>query len=151
MPDKPFWPGGARFVPSFSLMLEGGGQPISGAAGVTYNIDEPSLDEPFIGPLSKGDFVTVPYTFHMNDISSFPFEGWNPAAYGQALRDEFDQLYDEGAHRRRMMVVSLHDRTRIILGACACLIAFCRMSDPALACDLRARTRLPSTLPRQRD
>jgi peptidoglycan/xylan/chitin deacetylase (PgdA/CDA1 family) len=78
--------------------------------GFTYHIDEPSRDEPFIVPLKGGDFVTVPYTFHMNDIVSFPFEGWNPAAYEQALRDEFDQLYDEGATRRRMMVVSLHDR-----------------------------------------
>jgi hypothetical protein len=32
------------------------------------------------------------------------------AKVGQALRDEFDQLYEEGGHRRRMMVVSLHDR-----------------------------------------
>ena len=78
--------------------------------GFTYHIDEPSRDEPFIVPLKGGDFVTVPYTFHMNDIVSFPFEGWNPAAYEQALRDEFDQLYEEGAHRRRMMVISLHDR-----------------------------------------
>jgi hypothetical protein len=46
----------------------------------------------------------------MNDIVSYPFVGWNPAAYEQALRDEFDQLYEEGAHRRRMMVISLHDR-----------------------------------------
>jgi peptidoglycan/xylan/chitin deacetylase (PgdA/CDA1 family) len=46
----------------------------------------------------------------MNDIVSFPFQGWSPAAYEQALKDEFDQLYEEGAHRRRMMVVSLHDR-----------------------------------------
>ena len=61
-------------------------------------------------PLKGGDFVTVPYTFHMNDIVSFPFSGWNPAAYEQALKDEFDQLYEEGARRRRMMVVSLHDR-----------------------------------------
>jgi hypothetical protein len=36
--------------------------------------------------------------------------GWNPAAYEQALKDEFDQLYEEGAHRRRMMVLGLHDR-----------------------------------------
>ncbi len=78
--------------------------------GFRYHIDEPSRDEPFIVPLAKGDLVTVPYTFHMNDIVSFPFEGWNPAAYEQALRDEFDHLYEEGAHRRRMMVVSLHDR-----------------------------------------
>jgi peptidoglycan/xylan/chitin deacetylase (PgdA/CDA1 family) len=78
--------------------------------GFTYHIDEPSRDEPFIVPLAKGDFVTVPYTFHMNDISSFPFEGWNPLAYEQALKDEFDQLYEEGATKRRMMVVSMHDR-----------------------------------------
>jgi hypothetical protein len=36
--------------------------------------------------------VTVPYTFHMNDIVSFPFEGWNPAAYEQALKEKFDCL-----------------------------------------------------------
>ena len=78
--------------------------------GFLYHIDEPSRDEPFIVPLKGGDFVTVPYTFHMNDIVSFPFQGWSPAAYEQALKDEFDQLYEEGAHRRRMMVVSLHDR-----------------------------------------
>ena len=78
--------------------------------GFLYHIDEPSHDEPFIVPVRGRDFVTVPYTFHMNDIVSFPFVGWNAAAYEQALRDEFDQLYEEGAHRRRMMVVSLHDR-----------------------------------------
>lgn len=78
--------------------------------GFLYHIDEPSRDEPFIVRLKGGDFVTVPYTFHMNDIVSFPFQSWNPAAYEQALKDEFDQLYEEGAHRRRMMVISLHDR-----------------------------------------
>ena len=78
--------------------------------GFVYHIDEPSHDEPFIVPVRGKDFVTVPYTFHMNDIVSFPFAGWNPAAYEQALRDEFDQLYEEGVRRRRMMVVSLHDR-----------------------------------------
>src|SRR5258706_894016 len=78
--------------------------------GFVYHIDEPSHDEPFIVPVRGRDLVTVPYTFHMNDIVSFPFVGWNATAYEQALRDEFDQLYEEGAQRRRMMVVSLHDR-----------------------------------------
>jgi peptidoglycan/xylan/chitin deacetylase (PgdA/CDA1 family) len=78
--------------------------------GFLYHIDEPSRDEPFIIPLRGKDFVTVPYTFHLNDIVSFPFDGWNPQAYEQALKDEFDQLYEEAAGRRRMMVVSLHDR-----------------------------------------
>src|ERR1700722_8853508 len=78
--------------------------------GFVYHIDEPRRDEPIIVPLKVGGFVTVPYTFLLNDIVSFPFTGWSAAAYEQALRDEFDQLYDEGSHRRRMMVVSLHDR-----------------------------------------
>lgn len=78
--------------------------------GFQYHIDEPSMDQPFIIKLKGGDFVTVPYTLHMNDIVSFPFGSWNPDAYEQALKDEFDQLYEEGAHKRRMMVVSLHDR-----------------------------------------
>jgi peptidoglycan/xylan/chitin deacetylase (PgdA/CDA1 family) len=78
--------------------------------GFVYHIDEPSRDEPFIVQLEGGEFVTIPYTFHLNDIVSFPFVGWDAAAYEQALRDEFDQLYEEGGRRRRMMVVSLHDR-----------------------------------------
>jgi peptidoglycan/xylan/chitin deacetylase (PgdA/CDA1 family) len=78
--------------------------------GFLYQIDEPSHDEPFIIPVRGKDFVTVPYTFHMNDIVAYPFQNWNPAAYEQALKDEFDQLYEEGANRRRMMVISLHDR-----------------------------------------
>lgn len=78
--------------------------------GFVYSIDEPSHDEPFITPVHGKDFVTVPYTFHMNDISSFPFEGYNPAGYEQALRDEFDQLYEEGATRRRLMLIGMHDR-----------------------------------------
>jgi peptidoglycan/xylan/chitin deacetylase (PgdA/CDA1 family) len=78
--------------------------------GFLYSIDEPSHDEPFIIQVKGKDFVTVPYTFHMNDISSFPFEGYNPQGYEQALRDEFDQLYEEGASRRRLMLIGMHDR-----------------------------------------
>jgi peptidoglycan/xylan/chitin deacetylase (PgdA/CDA1 family) len=77
--------------------------------GFVYSIDEPSHDEPFIIPVKGKDFVTVPYTFHMNDISSYPFEGYSPQAYEQALRDEFDQLYEEGASRRRLMLIGMHD------------------------------------------
>ena len=46
----------------------------------------------------------------MNDIVAYDFTGFSPADYEQQLRDEFDQLYEEGAHRRRMMLISLHDR-----------------------------------------
>ena len=48
--------------------------------------------------------------WHLNDIASFDFPGINPAAYSQQLTDEFDQLYAEGADRRRLMVIGLHER-----------------------------------------
>lgn len=78
--------------------------------GLLNRSDEPTRDAPFIVAAPGSDFATLPYTFHVNDVVSFPFQGWNAAAYQEALRDEFDQLYDEGAGRGRMMVLSLHDR-----------------------------------------
>src|SRR5260221_5702361 len=53
--------------------------------GFLYHIDEPSQHGPFLIPVPGRDFVPVPYTFHMNDIVSFPFVGWNPAACEHAL------------------------------------------------------------------
>ncbi|UAJ10571.1 polysaccharide deacetylase family protein [Glacieibacterium megasporae] len=77
--------------------------------GFLYSIDEPDRDEPFILRVRGRDFVMLPYTIHMNDML-FPFQSYDPAAHEQALRDEFDQLYEEGSGRRRMMVLSMHDR-----------------------------------------
>jgi peptidoglycan/xylan/chitin deacetylase (PgdA/CDA1 family) len=78
--------------------------------GFVYSIDDLSADEPFIQELAGGPFVIVPYTVHMNDIASFDFMGFSPGAYERQLKDEFEQLYDEGGAQRRMMSVALHDR-----------------------------------------
>ena len=78
--------------------------------GFTYHIDDLSADEPFTQRLPGGPLVTVPYTVHMNDIASFDFAQFAPHDYEQQLMDEFEQLYEEGASRRRMMSLSLHDR-----------------------------------------
>lgn len=77
--------------------------------GFLYSIDEPGRDEPFIIPSRGRDFAMVPYTIHLNDMN-YPFQGYNPHAHEQALRDEFDQLYEEAGTRRRMMVIGMHDR-----------------------------------------
>ncbi len=78
--------------------------------GFTYHIDDMSHDEPFIQRINGQPFVTVPYTMHLNDIISYDFANYSPQAYAQALKDEFDQLYVEAATRRRLMVISCHDR-----------------------------------------
>ena len=78
--------------------------------GFTYHNNDLSRDEPFIQDINGKPFVAVPYTIHLNDIASYEFKNFSPQAYEQQLKDEFDQLYEEGAKQRRMMVVSLHDR-----------------------------------------
>jgi len=75
-----------------------------------YHIDDLSADEPFLQSINGAPLATVPYSVHLNDIASFDFSGFNPAAYEQQLVDEFDQLYEEGGSRRRLMVIALHER-----------------------------------------
>jgi hypothetical protein len=58
---------------------------------------------------NMGEIGVVPYTAHLNDLHNF-LDVYDLAQFELLLKEEFDQLYDEGAKRRRMMVVSLHDR-----------------------------------------
>ena len=78
--------------------------------GFTYHNNDLNMDEPWVQDIAGKPFVSVPYTVHLNDIVAYDHVGFSPMAYEQQLKDEFDQLYEEGAKRRRMMVVSLHDR-----------------------------------------
>lgn len=78
--------------------------------GFIYHVDDVSRDEPFTQRINGQPFVTVPYTLHLNDIVSFNFTNYSPSDHLQVLKDEFDQLYAEAATRRRMMVISNHDR-----------------------------------------
>jgi peptidoglycan/xylan/chitin deacetylase (PgdA/CDA1 family) len=78
--------------------------------GFLYHIDDVSRDEPFLVPVDGKDFVVVPYTLRCNDILLVEGRHFSTADFAQQLKDEFDQLYDESATRRRMMSVSTHDR-----------------------------------------
>ena len=85
--------------------------PILQALGFTYHIDDVSADEPMTTQINGKPFAIVPYTLRMNDIARYGAEGpLTAAAFGQELKDEFDQLYSESASRRRMMSISTHDR-----------------------------------------
>ena len=79
--------------------------------GFTYHIDDLSADEPMLTQINGKPFSIVPYTLRNNDIARYGAEGpMNAAAFGQELKDEFDQLYAEAGMRRRMMSISTHDR-----------------------------------------
>jgi len=58
-----------------------------------------SRDEPFIIPLSKGEIGVVPYTAHLNDLHNL-LPVYDLAQFELLLKEEFDQLYEEGAKRR---------------------------------------------------
>jgi peptidoglycan/xylan/chitin deacetylase (PgdA/CDA1 family) len=78
--------------------------------GYTYYIDDVSRDEPFLVNVRNKPFAVVPYTLHMNDIVNYEGRYFSTDSYAADLNREFDVLYEEGEHRRRMMSVSAHDR-----------------------------------------
>jgi peptidoglycan/xylan/chitin deacetylase (PgdA/CDA1 family) len=78
--------------------------------GYIYYIDDVSRDEPFLVNVRNKPFAVVPYTLHMNDIVNYESRYFSTEGYAADLKREFDVLYEEGAHRRRMMSVSAHDR-----------------------------------------
>lgn len=78
--------------------------------GYIYHIDDLSRDEPFVTLVNGKRFVVIPYTLRNNDIVNIEGKHWSPDQFLAQLKTEFDQLYAEGATKRRMMSISLHDR-----------------------------------------
>jgi peptidoglycan/xylan/chitin deacetylase (PgdA/CDA1 family) len=78
--------------------------------GYLYHIDDLSRDEPFIEQVNGQDFAVVPYTLRNNDILLVEGRNYSPVQFLEQIKLDFDQLYSEGATRRRMMSISAHDR-----------------------------------------
>ena len=78
--------------------------------GFIYYIDDTSRDEPFTVTVAGKPFAVVPYTRRNNDIERFHRQSLSASDFASDLRDEFEILYAEAEHRRRMMSVSTHDR-----------------------------------------
>lgn len=77
--------------------------------GFEYTIDDYSRDEPFIVQANGAPLAVVPYTQTLNDFRYFNVPGGAVGSLAATMKDEFDQLYAEAAHHRRMMVVTMHD------------------------------------------
>lgn len=78
--------------------------------GFTYHIDDVSRDEPFVIKVNNKDFAVVPYTIRCNDIVLLEGKNFSADQFVAQVKMEFDQLYLEAGHRRRMMSISFHDR-----------------------------------------
>jgi peptidoglycan/xylan/chitin deacetylase (PgdA/CDA1 family) len=78
--------------------------------GFLYHVDSVSSDEPLMVAANGRPLVIVPYTLRNNDFVRFANPAMTAQAFVRDLRDDFDALYEEAAHRRRMMSVAIHDR-----------------------------------------
>ena len=74
--------------------------------GFLYHINDVSRDEPFTVSVRRRPFAVVPYTIRNNDIVRFDSPALTVDGYTAELKAEFDQLYAEAVHRRRMMSIS---------------------------------------------
>ena len=78
--------------------------------GFLYHIDDVSRDEPFIIDVNTKDFAVVPYTIRCNDIVLIEGKQFSVDQFFNQVKREFDQLFVESQHKRRMLSISFHDR-----------------------------------------
>ena len=76
--------------------------------GLTYLLDWCNDDQPFPLNVESDRMISVPYSIEMNDISLFVGKSLSPADFAQMVMDQFDVLYEEGAHSGRVMCLALH-------------------------------------------
>ena len=84
--------------------------PLLQELGFLYHIDDYSRDEPFIATVNDKPFVIMPYTPHLNDLQHYFLAPGDVVGFERTLHEEFAALYAEAETRRRMMVISFHDR-----------------------------------------
>jgi peptidoglycan/xylan/chitin deacetylase (PgdA/CDA1 family) len=77
-------------------------------AGLIFFCDYFNDDQPYLIHTPHGPIVSTPYSVEINDFTIMVRRGLGNEAALQTLKDQFDQLYAEGAESGRMMNVGLH-------------------------------------------
>lgn len=77
-------------------------------AGIEYVADWVLDDQPVSIKTRHGDMVSVPYTVEINDVVMFAVQQQPSEELFRRGRDQFDQLYKEGATTPRVMAISIH-------------------------------------------
>ena len=76
--------------------------------GIKYTGDLFHDDQPQPVNVASGRLISVPYSLEMNDVPVLAMQGQTARRYGEILKAQFDQLYEEGAASGRVMCVPLH-------------------------------------------
>lgn len=81
---------------------------ILAAYGCTFYCDIMNDDQPYLLKTPNGPIVSVPYSNEINDFTFITRKNFTTDQFSQALIEELDVLYEEGATTGRIMNVGLH-------------------------------------------
>jgi allantoinase len=76
--------------------------------GLIFYCDLMNDDQPYLIRTPSGPIVGTPYSVEINDFTFFHRRGMSTSEALDVLKEQFDQLYREGAESGRLMNVGLH-------------------------------------------
>lgn len=76
--------------------------------GATFYCDIMNDDQPYLLTTPHGPIVSIPYSNEINDFTFITRKNYTTDQFRDALIEEFDVLYEEGAASGRLMNVGLH-------------------------------------------
>lgn len=76
--------------------------------GLQFFCDYMNDDQPYLIQTPSGPIVNVPYSIEINDFTFFHRRAMSTWDAARMLKDQFDELYKEGAESGRLMNVGLH-------------------------------------------
>ena len=78
------------------------------AEGLIFHNDLMNDDQPYLIQTASGPIVSVPYSNEINDFTMFLRRGMTTGQVLELLKEQFDELYREGARSGRLMNVGIH-------------------------------------------
>lgn len=76
--------------------------------GLQFFCDYMNDDQPYLIQTPSGPIVNVPYSIEINDFTFFHRRAMSTWDAARMLKDQFDELYKEGAESGRLMNIGLH-------------------------------------------
>ncbi len=76
--------------------------------GIKYTCDLFQDDQPQPVRVKQGRLISMPYSLEVNDVIAYNSYLMSPRRYGDILKMQFDQLYEEGAESGTVMCIPLH-------------------------------------------
>ena len=77
-------------------------------AGIQYIADWVIDDEPCEIRTNYGNVLAMPYNVEINDIPMMMVQHHESSQWVQRAMDQFEQLYEEGATRAKIMAIGVH-------------------------------------------